>query len=363
MQKEQQVFLKEQLSILDTNERLKLYKRASTLRKNQQSRQKPRDDERLSRGKSLDDFVLQILLQETGDVPVDRTSGNGTVIWLGPKSCSVRSADERVECSIPRSIHVAIGDRVSFGPRGDEYSIVAVMPRSTVLSRPDVDNGRIERVIAANVDVVVVVVSVIAPPLHPRLIDRYMIAIQRGGAKMLLAINKVDLLDGQTRPVELAKLEPYRGIVAMTLCSTTDGTGIDELRTMVTGQTCAFVGHSGVGKSSLINAFDPNLQLLTRSVSVGYGRGAHTTTASTLLRLADGTQVIDTPGVRSFGLWDIGRSELAWYFPEFEDYQSDCKFRNCTHSHEPACGVKSAVARGLISSPRYEAYMRILTLA
>jgi ribosome biogenesis GTPase len=361
MQKEQQDYLKEQLSTLDTNERLKLYKRASTIRKQQQVRRKPLEDEAPRRTKSLDDFVLQLLLQEAREETTGPTCGHGLVTWLGPKSCHVRSNGETFQCSIPRSISIAVGDRVTFGARGEGHGITSVQPRETVLSRPDVDNGYVERVIAANVDMVVVVVSVIAPPLHPRIIDRYMVAIQKGGAKMLLAINKVDLLDDFNRDDELGKLEPYREVASMIQCSTTSGTGIVELRNMLAGQTCVFVGHSGVGKSSLVNCFDPSLGILTRSVSEGYGRGTHTTTSSTMHELQGGTKIIDTPGIRSFGLWDIGKEDLGWYFPEFDEFRSDCKFSDCTHSHEPSCGVKRALAKGMISQARYDAYVRILT--
>lgn len=362
MQKEQQIYLKEQLSTLDNNERLKLYKRASTMRKIQQSRHRPQEDEVPRRTKSLDDYVLQLLLQESDQAPAGPASGQGDVVWLGPKSCRVRTETNAIECTIPKSLSVAVGDRVTFGGRGEGHAIVTILPRSTVLSRPDVGNSHIERVIAANVDVVVVVVSVVAPPLHPRIIDRYMVAIQRGGAKMLLAVNKIDLLEDPNRESELSKLAPYRGVASMILCSTTLGTGIDQLRDTLMGQTCVFVGHSGVGKSSLINTFDPELGILTRSVSDGYGRGTHTTTASTLHVLSGGTKIIDTPGVRSFGIWDIQASELSWYFPEFEEFQPDCRFRDCTHTHEPVCGIKNAVKRGLISQARHDAYMRILTL-
>ena len=362
MQKEQQIYLKEQLSTMDTNERLKLYKRASVLRKIQQGRRKPQEDEALKRSKSLDDFVLQLLLQEAPQEASGPICRKGEVIWLGAKTCRVRSSAGDIECLLGRNLSVAIGDRVAFGRRGEDFAIVSVQPRTTVLSRPDVDNQHKERVIAANVDCVVVVVSVVAPPLHPRIIDRYMIAIQRGGARMILAVNKVDLLNDFNRESELSKLDPYRDVATMVLCSTADGTGIEELRQMVSGQTCAFVGHSGVGKSSLVNSFDSGLGILTGSVSDGYGRGTHTTTASTMHQLSDGTRIIDTPGIRSFGLWEISAEDLGWYFPEFEEFRNECRFRDCTHHHEPQCGVKNAVQSGAISHLRYDAYMRILTL-
>ena len=361
MQKEHQTYFTNRISNLEDNERRKLYKRASQLRKVHQSRHKPREDESIKRSKSLDDFVLQLLLEEDAEQTSGPATGQGLVIWLGPKTCQVQTDSGKVECHLSRSLSVAIGDRLAFRPHGEGHIVVSVLPRTTVLSRPDVGNGNVERVIAANVDVVVVVVSVVAPPLHPKIIDRYMVAIQRGGARMLLAINKVDLLTDLNQEVEQSKLDPYRDSVPMISCSTADGTGITELRNMLQGQTCAFVGHSGVGKSSLINAFEPNLQLDTGSVSEGYGRGTHTTTASTLHRLKGGTQLIDTPGVRSFGLWDIDAKGLCWYFPEFDEFRSGCKFNDCTHTHEPHCAVKNAVEKGHLSKVRYESYLRILT--
>ncbi len=361
MQKEQQIYFTQRLSGLETNERRKLYKRASMLRKHHQERQKPQEDE-VRRSKSLDDFVLQLLLEEEQEEASGPATGQGVVVWLGPKTCQVRSGSSTTECQLSRSSSVAVGDRVTYRPHGEGHAVLAVLPRTTVLSRPDVFLGHQERVIAANIDVVVVVVSVVAPPLHPRIIDRYMVAIQRGGARMLLAVNKTDLLDAMNRDSEMDKLAPYRGLVSIVCCSTTNGSGVDELREMLRGQTCAFVGHSGVGKSSLINAFEPSLAILTRSVSEGYGRGTHTTTASTLHELPGGTRLIDTPGIRSFGLWDIDAAGLAWYFPEFEEHRANCKFRDCTHTHEPVCGVKDAVRNGQISQVRYDSYMRILTI-
>jgi ribosome biogenesis GTPase len=361
MQKEQQTYFNERLSLLEDNEKRKLYKRASLVRKLSQGRRKPQEDDVVRRPKSLDDIVLQMLLQEEAEEVKGPATGQGIVVWLGSKSCRVRSDRLSFECALSRGQPVAIGDRVTFRPHGDSHAVLAVLPRTTVLSRPDVDNANTERVIAANIDVVVVVVSVVAPPLHPKIIDRYMVAIQRGGAKMLLAVNKTDLLDQSNRATELAKLEPYKGAISILPCSTADHTGVDELRDLLRGQTCAFVGHSGVGKSSLINAFDPSLGILTGSVSEGYGRGTHTTTASTLHELDSGTKLIDTPGVRSFGLWDIDAKGLAWYFPEFEEYRSDCKFRDCSHTHEPACGIKNAVNHGNLSRARYDSYVRILT--
>ena len=360
MQRDQELKLKEYLSSIDTNERLKLYKRASFIRKNNR---KPTNEEPNSkcRTQSLDDIVLKLI--ESEETPSSPTGPivNGVVSWIGPKTCRVTVHADQIDYVVPTSSQVAIGDLVELSLERSKHEIHSICPRRTTLSRPDVGNKYKERVIAANVDVVVVVVSVVAPPLHPRIIVRYMIAIMKGGAKMVLAVNKCDLLNDSNRSEELGKLEPYRKLMTIVECSTVDGTGTETLRQLISGQVCAFVGHSGVGKSSLANQLAPDLNLETGRVSDGYGRGTHTTTSSTLYRLSDGTQVIDTPGIRSFGLWDISKNELSLYFPEFDEFQSRCKFRNCTHTHEPSCAVKHAVNIGQLSAHRYDAYVRILT--
>jgi ribosome biogenesis GTPase len=196
---------------------------------------------------------------------------------------------------------------------------------------------------------------VVSPPLHPRLIDRYLIAIQNGGAKPLICVNKIDLLEDMT---ELDVLEPYRKIgIPVIQCSTKDSLGIDELRTLLQGQKVVFVGHSGVGKSSLINAFAPELNLVTGGVSEGYGRGTHTTTVSSLHRLPGDTTLVDTPGIRSFGLWSVTQHEIERSFPEFVSLE--CKFNDCTHTKEPGCGVLAAVESGAISRDRYSTFLRL----
>ena len=127
---------------------------------------------------------------------------------------------------------------------------------------------------------------------------------------------------------------------------------------MLSGKLCAFVGHSGVGKSSLLNALEPGLGIETGEVWRGYGRGTHTTTASTLHQVGNGLRVIDTPGIRSFGLWNLDAAELSFYFPEFQGVA--CRFAGCSHSHEPSCGVKAAVASGRIARVRYDTYLRLM---
>lgn len=249
---------------------------------------------------------------------------------------------------------VVAGDQVTVAEVGGNLTIVGLQPRRTKLSRPDVGTGG-EQVIIANIDVVVIVVSVASPPLHPRLIDRYLVAIQQGGAESAVFVNKLDQL---TDPSELDCLTPYiESGVPVLMGSAAEQSGFEELQAHLRGRVCAFVGHSGVGKSSIVNRLAPSAQLDTGSVSEGYGRGTHTTTTSSRHCLADGTVLIDTPGVRSFGLYRLTSEEILASFPEFAG--CECRFADCTHTHEPGCGVREALDSGRISPVRYEAYVRL----
>ena len=204
-------------------------------------------------------------------------------------------------------------------------------------------------------DIVVNVVSLKTPPLHPGLIDRYLIAIGKSGAEPLVCVNKVDL---QASPEDLEPMRPYQDVgIPVIFCSAATGTGLVELSEALAGKLCVFAGHSGVGKSSLLNALDPQLEIATGSVSSANTKGRHTTTSSALYRLPNGATVIDTPGIREFGLWDVTKDDLRNYYQEFAGHP--CAFSDCTHTHEPDCGVKQAVAAGEIPKPRYESYARI----
>jgi len=234
-----------------------------------------------------------------------------------------------------------------------------VLAITTELTRPDPLHKHMQRLIAANVDVVIHVVSVKAPPLRPRLIDRFLIAIQRGGAQPVICVNKIDLIDAAERERELEKLAPYLELdVPVIGCSTRTGEGLDALRDAVQGKMAALVGHSGVGKSSILNALDTSLQLVTNALHKR-GTGRHTTSASTLYDFGGGTLLIDTPGIREFGLWDLDRDSLRDYFPELTEPSESCRFTNCTHVHEPDCEVQQRVERGELNPARYETYVRL----
>ncbi len=256
---------------------------------------------------------------------------------------------------------VAVGDRVLLERRpSGELAVANLLPRSSRLSRPDPFYAHRERVIAANLDLAVVVTSIRRPPLAIGLLDRFLVALAHGGVAAAIAVNKIDLADARRdRDPELVELEPYRSLgMPLVACSTKTGEGLEELRALLAGRTVVFVGHSGVGKSSLLNALAPEFAAEVGEVSEAHARGRHTTTRARVYRLPEGTRIIDTPGIREFGLWKMTARELATYFDEFLAVAADCRFADCTHTHEPKCAVRSAGERGDL--PRYATYLRIL---
>ena len=284
----------------------------------------------------------------------------------GVEEESVDRQSEPIQCVLPSAIaraqqeSIAVGDLVLAAPHGDEHRVVKVEPRSSFLARPDPLQPRAKRVVAANIDLVVHLASVIKPPLRPNLVDRYLIAVQQGGAEAMVAVNKVDLVPEDRRAEELAPLDGYRGFLPVLPISAKTGEGLDELRQALAGRIAVIVGHSGVGKSSIVNALDPSIDAATGEVSRALGVGRHTTTSSNLYHLAGGIRLIDTPGIREFGLWDLDARSLAGYFPDFDDYAGACRFRDCTHSHEPQCAVREAVEDDELPEARYRTYRRIL---
>lgn len=281
-----------------------------------------------------------------------REVAQGQVVSVTSGKCQVLSASGLVTCR--NQLPVAPGDFVAMV---EGHRVKRVLPRRTWLSRPDPGDPRKEKVVAANMDLVVVVVAAADPPLHPGLIDRYLIAIERGGAEAAICVNKCEL--GSREAIEQA-LEPYRRLPApLVICSAHTGAGIEELRSIAAGKLCVFVGHSGVGKSSLLNALQPEAGAATGGVSGATGKGQHTTTRSRIYDLYGGARVIDTPGVREFGLWKLDPAEVRLYFHDFDEAAAQCHFSDCTHLHEPGCMVRTQVEEGTIAAVRYERYRRI----
>ncbi|MGC8643284.1 MAG: ribosome small subunit-dependent GTPase A [Isosphaeraceae bacterium] len=252
---------------------------------------------------------------------------------------------------------VSVGDRVWFRPAppgGDEGLIEKVLTRRGVITR---EYRHRQHVIAANVDTVLIVAALAAPPLKLNLIDRYLVASEIGGVRPVIVLNKADLVDIALFQwvIGLYSQLGYETIVT----STVDGRGIDRLTGLLAEGVTAVSGQSGVGKSSLLNVVQPGLNLKVREVSDWTSKGKHTTSAAELIRLDLGGYVVDTPGLRQFELWGVGPGELEGYFIEFRPYISQCRFPDCSHTHETGCAVKEAVHWGQIHQGRYESYLKL----
>ena len=371
MDKKQHRRLRTMLAELDTGERNRLTKRAAKMRKSALRTLTPQ-----ARRPEIDDFLLQLLEPEAEDAGATATGGaeataaglrRGAVAGIAAGACTVALDAELVEASLPKDLarrqqsDLAVGDEVLVEQIGDAHRVTAVLPRRSLLARADPHNPQRRRAIAANVDLVVVVVAAEAPPLHPRLIDRYLVAVEHSGASPVLVVNKIDLLAEERRHELLARLQPYRSLGMPVLpCSVAAAEGIENVRATLSGQTCVFVGQSGVGKSSLLNALDAEAAARTGAVRDGDGRGRHTTTGSALYELPGGIRVIDTPGIRRLSVEDDDPAALAAGFTEFTSYASDCRYRDCTHAHEPGCAVRRAVDDGAIPRSRFESYLKLL---
>jgi len=258
---------------------------------------------------------------------------------------------------------VAIGDRVRFVEAEDNRGMITeILPRDTKLSRPAPVPGQrvFEQVIVANADLIVPVFSAANPTPKWGLLDRYLVSAEAAGLPALIVINKVDL--AWKNPALDEELEIYRRIgYPVLLVSAIDGGGIEELKGALQGKLSVFVGKSGVGKTSLLNAIQPGLGLRVKAVSNGeVGKGRHTTTHLEMFDLDFGGALVDTPGMREFGLWNITAEELADLFPEMAGHVGRCKFGlSCRHDREPGCAVRKAVMAGMVSPYRYQSYMNL----
>ena len=252
---------------------------------------------------------------------------------------------------------VVVGDRVHVERSADRLVIVDVEPRASAFSRRAAGTRPLQQVVAANVDQVVLVASVDAPPFKPGFADRVIGQAHHDGLPAALVVNKADLAPPAESRAIVDDYAPA-GVPGFVV-SAHEGTGIEALRGACLGRRSLFVGHSGVGKSSLLNAMEPGLELLAGRVNAKTGKGRHTTTAAWLVRPEPGLELIDTPGMRGFGLWDIDADHLERAYREFEPYLGHCRFSDCRHEVEPGCAVRAAVEAGRIARLRFESFRKL----
>jgi ribosome biogenesis GTPase len=283
------------------------------------------------------------------DDPMEGLPDDGRSLWCGVRG-RIHLKDRRGQKS-----PVVVGDRVRVERTApDRGAVVGIEPRRSTLSRPDIRRGHIEHVMAANLDRVVVVSSVVEPPFNTGLVDRMLAVIEYSDLEALLVVNKVDLAPAPPE-VETYRALGYDVLVTSALC----GDGMEELREALSGSVSVAAGHSGAGKTSLLNALEPGLGLKVGDVNVVTGRGTHTTTAAVWIPFGDDGAVIDTAGVREFGLFGIPKRDVPWLFKDLAEVAPGCRYPDCLHLHEPDCAVMTAVEEGKIALFRFESYVRI----
>ncbi len=291
----------------------------------------------------------------------------GVVLRDEGSSLTVDLGGEEVSCVLRKSLRkqagrrrkaVVVGDRVEVEFSAEGAAICAVAERRTHLSRPDPGDPRREQILVANIDAVLIVASAREPDFAPALIDRFLVAAEARGLSAAIVLNKIDLdPERRARPT----LETYRELgYPMVETSVRTAEGLDQVRALLAQRTTTMVGHSGVGKSSLANSLDESLRLRTGEVHGASGRGTHTTTTVSLLRLPWGGYLVDTPGIREFGLWGLAPGDLGPCFPEIARHQPGCRFNDCLHESEPGCAVKEALSRGEIAGWRFDSYRKLL---
>lgn len=260
---------------------------------------------------------------------------------------------------------VAVGDRVEYSFDGDNSStatISRILPRRNCIIRKSTNLSRESHILAANLDRVFLIVTMILPETKLAFVDRFLLTCEAYGVRPVIVINKMDLYSEDCLKEQVERFEQiYRGAGYETLeLSTRTGLGLERVREMCRDSVSLFSGASGVGKSSLLKALDPSLNPKIGEISVSHLQGKHTTTFYEMHPLSGGGFVIDTPGIRGFGLVDISSEELSTYFPEMMKVMDGCRFKPCTHTHEPHCAVKQALEEGRISAERYGSYLGML---
>ncbi|OOH88720.1 ribosome biogenesis GTPase RsgA [Pasteurellaceae bacterium 15-036681] len=289
----------------------------------------------------------------------------GIIVTRHAKHADVETTSGEIfRCNLRRTLkNVVVGDHVSWRKGSEQLQgisgvIEAVYPRKNELTRPDYYDGI--KVMASNIDQIIIV-SAVLPQLSLNIIDRYLVVCETANIPALIVLNKIDLLNAEQRAEVQQQLAIYEKIGYETLCLSADtGENMDTLHNYLAKGTSIFVGQSGVGKSSLINQLLPDVNAQTGAVSGTSGLGQHTTTASYLYHLKQGGNLIDSPGIREFGLWHLEPDQITNGYREFSGILGTCKFRDCKHKDDPGCALREAVSQGKINPVRFDNYHKLL---
>lgn len=260
---------------------------------------------------------------------------------------------------------IAVGDVVDYELDTSSDTVTGTIhnihDRKNYIVRKSVNLSHQKHIIASNIDLVFLLITVDNPPTTFSFIDRFLVTAEAYGIETVLVFNKIDTLDENTLDEQLYMQHVYQEIGYTCLrVSSVQNKGIDKIKELMVGKVCMFSGHSGVGKSTLVNALEPSLDLKTKEISEASMQGQHTTTFAEMYDLSFGAKIIDTPGIKGFGVVDMEPSEIGDYFPEFFRLKHKCKFNNCLHKDEPKCAVKEALERDEIAWSRYNSYLKIL---
>jgi len=294
----------------------------------------------------------------------------GTVIKTTGSLYDVKSENgDLIECRLKGKFRtkgikstnpVVVGDKVELEQTDDNYMIVELFDRKNSIVRKSVNLSKQTHIIASNIDQVILMVTLINPITTTTFIDRFLVSANAFGVDTILLFNKTDLYDSKIEEDNKELVNLYEKIGYKTISLSVLEDDLSQIKDVMKGKVNLISGHSGVGKSTLINKLQPNLHIDTKEVSGTYSQGQHTTTFSELHELDFGASIIDTPGIRGFGLVEIDKNEIANFFPEFFALRSKCKYHNCIHLNEPRCRVKDAVGKNEIAESRYFSYLGML---
>ena len=299
----------------------------------------------------------------------------GLVYKSTGSSYTVKTNDGKVfECRIKGKFRmqgikstnpIAVGDLVDFELDNSTDETIGqihnIHDRKNYIVRKSVNLSKQTHIIASNIDIVFLLITINNPPTTTSFIDRFLVTAEAYGIEAVLVFNKIDTFDEAMTDEQLYLQYIYSEIGYKFLkVSALEKKGFEEIKGMMTEKVCMFSGHSGVGKSTLVNALEPNLSLKTKNISEQSKQGQHTTTFAEMYDLSFDAKIIDTPGIKGFGIVDMEPSEVSGYFPEFFKLQDECKFNNCLHKEEPNCAVKKALEENKIAWSRYNSYLKIL---